>query len=212
MNNAGVTIEFPEADVNNFSKQLLRAQRELGKDFGEAIRWGAWSVARSCGAATRVAPKKRPMTAVRGKVSKSGKQAYEVETYKASGHKGQRHTFLIYHRSKREANADRRVKIGMRGLAKSSWYWGIKELGSAGGTGGATEHAKKRGRENVVVEKHLKGDDPYVRITNKLPYITDALDGGLSSIEGAMGKAARHLEREITRKMDEKFLKSIGVK
>jgi len=206
-------FEIPTKDLNALSAQILRARTELGKSFGEAVRWAAWSVVRSCGAGTKVAPKKRPVTAVRGKKSRSGKQAFEVETYKAKGYKNKRHTFLIYHVSKRDANNDRRVKIGMRGLAKSSWYWGIKALGSPSGSGsGATDIAKKKASIYMEVEKDLKGQNPFVRITNSLPYIEEALNGGASVIEEAFGKAASHMEREISRKVDEKFLKSIGVK
>ena len=53
------TITFPDADLKRFQSQLARAEKELGKSAKQALQWGAINVAKSIGASTNVAPKKR---------------------------------------------------------------------------------------------------------------------------------------------------------
>jgi hypothetical protein len=88
--------------------------------------------------------------------------------------------------------------------------WGIKQLGSGSGVGmkGVTDAAKQRGRAHVSVASRLTGDDPFVKIENRLKYATEALRGGAAEINGARGKAARSMakiiEADIAKKMGAK--------
>ena len=53
------SIKFPDADVKRFQGLLVRAEKELGKSAKQALQWGVVNVAKSIGASTDVAPKKR---------------------------------------------------------------------------------------------------------------------------------------------------------
>jgi len=193
---AAVTIDFPHRDVAALRRQMSRAVRVLGKSQGQAVRFGAWSVAKSLGASTKVAAPRRPVREV--STSRRGIRKFAVTSYK----QGSKREFELYAKGKREVNAAPQVKIGFRGLAKASWMWGIKALGSSRGeTGNMTKAARKGGRQHIDVAKHLKGDNPSVRITNRLGYIMEALRGGPKDVGTAMARGARQMARIIDSKI-----------
>ena len=100
--------------------------------------------------------------------------------------------------SKSFVTKSKRRIIKNRGLAKASWMWGVKALGSASGFGGEmTAAAKKTANRFVTTMQRLKGDNPEVRIKNSLPYITDALKGGPQDVSTAMRRAASQMEKVI---------------
>jgi len=209
MSDAPVSIVFPRRDVRALFAQMDRAQKELGKNVGQALRFAAWSVARSLGVVTDVARKYRPYKVVeegRGVAKRRGGKKYEVTSYK----KGHSKTFNIRAVSVAALKKKGQVRIGNAGLAKSSWMWGIKKLGSGGGVSmkGVTPGARKRGSQNMDVTQRLRGDDPMVKIVNSLPYATDALRGGMSDVNNAMGKAVRSMEKII----DANIAKKLGAK
>jgi hypothetical protein len=205
MSNA-VAIEFPKADVRALWAQIERARRELGKSVGQAVRFGAWSVARSLGTVTKVAPKYRdyePVKEGRGVARRKGGKKYEVTSWR----KGGENKFRVRAASVSELKRMRQVRVGNAGLAKAAWMWGIKRLGSTAGVGGKgiTAAAKRLGGKNMDVRSRLTGDDPFVKIENGLKYATAALRGGRGEIEGAMGKAARSRAKIIDAKVAEKM-------
>jgi len=209
MSEAPVSIEFPRRDVRALFAQLDRAQKELGKNVGQALRFAAWSVARSLGAVTDVAPKYRHYKVVaegRGVAKRRGGKKYEVTSWK----KGHAKTFNIRAASVAQLKRTPQVRIGNAGLAKSSWMWGIKKLGSGGGVSmkGVTPGARKRGSQNMDVTQRLRGDDPMVKIVNSLSYAGDALRGGMGDVNNAMGKAVRSMEKII----DANIAKKLGAK
>jgi len=200
-----VSIQIPTGDMQKLFQQIARAQKELNKPIGQAVRFAAWSVAQSLGVATNVAKKYRPYRAV--EQAKKGKQkVFRITSHK----KGNAKKFTVRAKSVADLKKMPQVRIGMAGLAKSSWYWGIRKIGGGRniGTGGATAVAKRRGDSAAIVEKRLVGDDPYVKITNKLPYIRDAFKGGQSAIAQAMEKASRNMARII----DANVAKKMGLK
>lgn len=204
-----VSIEFPRQDVRALWAQIDRAHKELGKGLGQAIRFAAWSVARSLGVVTKVAPKYRPYRVIaegRGVAKGKGGKKYEVTSWK----KGHAKTFNVRAASVSELKKMKQVKIGNAGLAKSAWMWGIKKLGSGGGVGmqGVTTAAKQRGQRNMDVTQRLRGDDPFVKMVNSLPYAVSALQGGMGVVNSAMGKAARSMEKII----DANIAKKLGAK
>jgi len=200
-------IHFPHADVRALFAQMGRAQKELGRDMGQALKFAGWSVARSLGVQTKVAPKYRDYTAMkesRREVARhGGRKKYEVVSLK----KGRRKAFTVRAESVAKLKQMSQVRIGKAGLAKAAWMWGIKKLGSGGGFSmkGATASAKQFGRENMDVTSRLTGNDPFISITNSLPYASAALKGGMSAVTGAMGKAARSMEQIITAKAAKKL-------
>jgi hypothetical protein len=62
-----------------------------------------------------------------------------------------------------------------------------------------------------LASKHGRGErgggetDPWIRMTNTLGYVTDALKGGESDISSAMGRAARAMEHSIDAELRRKF-------
>jgi len=201
-----VSIEWPKQDVRALWAQIDRAQKELGRDLGQAIRFAAWSVARSLGVVTKVAPKYRDYKVVKEgrKVAKrAGSKLYEVTSWK----KGREHTFNVRAASVAELKTKPQVKISNAGRAKSAWMWGIKKLGSGGGVSmkGVTSKGFKVAQNSMDVEQKLTGDNPYVKIINSLPYAVSALKGGMGSVNDAMGKAARSMARIINADIKKKL-------
>ena len=189
---AAVTIDFPHRDVAALRHQMARAVRVLGKSQGQAVRFGAWAAASSLGASTKVSKPRRPIREV--STTRRGVRKFQVTSYK----QGSKREFDLYARDKREANAAPQVKIGFRGLAKASWM----ALGSSrGASGHMTPAARKTGKQHIAVAKHLKGDNPSVRITNRLGYIMEALRGGPKDVGTAMARGARQMARIIDSKI-----------
>lgn len=59
--NVSTTIQFPEADARALFAQIDRASRSLGQDLWRSLAWAGVYVARSLSAATKIAPKLRPI-------------------------------------------------------------------------------------------------------------------------------------------------------
>jgi len=196
--NDQVSIEWPKQDVRALWAQIDRAQKELGKGLGQAVRFAAWSVARSLGVITKVAPKYRDYQAIkeaRGVARKAGSKLFEITSWK----KGNKRTFQIRAKSVAELKQTPQVIISNAGRAKAAWMWGVKKLGSGKGVSmnGVTSRGYKVAGSNMDVTQKLEGNDPFVKIVNSLPYATNAFKGGSGVVEGAMGKAARSMARII---------------
>jgi len=200
------SIEFPKQDVRRLWAQIDRAQKELGKGLSQAIKFAAWSVAQSLGVKTKVAPKYRPYKVVKEGRGRKGGKKYQITSFK----KGRKHTFNIRAASVSELKKKPQVRIGKAGLAKSAWYWGIKKIGGGKNLGmkGVTPGAKRGGGRNMNTTSRLRGDDPFVKMVNSLPYAGNALKGGMGAVNNAMSKAARHMEKII----DGQIAKKLGAK
>ena len=55
------TMEFPRADVDAIFRQVERASKSLGQDIWRSLAWAGVYIARSMAAATKIAPKLRPI-------------------------------------------------------------------------------------------------------------------------------------------------------
>ena len=200
------SIEFPAADARALFAQMKRNSREFGKTLGSSLRFAAWSVASSLGAATRVAKKYRryrQREEPRGRIAARGTKAYRVTSHK----RGERNVFTVYAGSVKELKTMPQVRIGRAGLAKSAWFWGIKSIGGGRNisTAGATPGAKSGAGRFMETEKRLTGDDPFIRIANSLPYARAAMKGGDSRISESLGKAARQMERIMDANLKKKM-------
>lgn len=188
----GFTIDFPTRDLAALRSQMERAGKDLHKSGGQAVKFGAWAVASSLGASTKVSAKNRPVAEI--PTSRKKTKKFEITSFKA----GSKRVFPFYATGKRELLKSGIVRIGKKGLAKASWMWGIKKLGSSRGAGsGSTASAKKTGRKVIDVTQALRGDNPSVTIRNKLDYVMEALRAGPQDVETAMGRAARQMEKII---------------
>ena len=204
-----VSIEWPREDVRALWRQVDRAQKELGKTLGQAVRFAAWSVATSVGARTKVARKVRPYRVIeesRGEARRKGGKKYAITSHK----RGRKNVFNRRFASVRELKESPQARIGNAGLAKSSWFWGIKKIGGGRNISqkGITDSAKRSGSRVMDVESRLKGDDPFVKMTNTLSYAIDALRGGMGEVNRSMGSASRSMEKII----DHNIAKKMGAK
>lgn len=204
----GIQLEWPEEDVRALWRQIERNRKELGRSLGSSVKFAAWHLIRSLGKSTRVAPKYRPYKEIhetpKERKAKGGGKKYEITTRKG----GRKKTFNI--RSKkgvRELKQMPQVRIGNRGLAKASWRFAIGEFG------GRSKVSKKGfacgietfAQTKVDVDRKFERDEANVRITNKLDYIREAMQGGERAVDSAMARAARgmssHIDEQIKRKM-----------
>lgn len=213
--------------------QMERFRVVTGKSMGEALVFAAWGVSRTLGTSTRIAPKWRDISPVAQLVNlgasrkkdRKGLTIFEVANHPQS--RGDRTRFVAARSpaaiKRGEGNLAFRSKDGARwgvsktlayppkiwksGLAKASWGWAQRGLGSpAGAFGGVTALARKNAQRESSVERRLTGDDMYIRIENRLNYVTEAMIGGESGIDGALERAARHMAHVI----DDKVEKELG--
>jgi hypothetical protein len=213
-----VYIDFPHADVAAMQVQMQRFASAFGKDIVEEIKFATWAIASALSAATKVAPKTREIeqateanTGEASRIlaplkSRSGKSRYDVYSLKG----GKSKVFPIYHFSKMAAKRDKRAIIGMRGLAKSSWFFAQRKYGrGGGGAGGATGNAKRWGERLTETEEKLRGLEPHIKITNRVEYATQAFkSGGPQTVNNACERA----HKQMAHILDGKIAKKLGVK
>lgn len=211
----GAYIDFPKEDVKDLFRQIERAQTELGKSLSNSVRWGGWFVAKSLGAATSVpasgvvkSGKRRSVEEVRGegRARRGALKTFRAKRYRKGGRVS---NFTFQAKSKSEANKSKLLKISYWGLAKASWMWAVKPLGAGSTFGFATSKAKDKAARAVEVIYRKDKHDPMVKITNRLPYIREALSGGEARVSEAIGKASRNMERSIEKAVEKKLLKGI---
>jgi len=189
------TIESPQADIKAFWARLERASRELGKKMGPVLKMGGNALARSIGTSTRVAPKYRPVTRVRGERNSRGLPAFEVLDERT------KKTFIVHAAGLREARKSRKATISRRGLAKATNQAIARQLGQGGAMGPAAPATSALARKFGHVQARLTGTDPYVRMENKLKYAVDALTGGPQAIDQALARATRAIDHIVDKQL-----------
>ena len=194
--------------MNALSGQIDRAVKTLGKTLPEAVQFGAWAVASTLATSTRVAPKLRKIEAASQGVSFAdgkavrGNVAFRVTSDKGGSSK----EFTVYAPNKAAAKKLPQVRIALHGLAKASWGWAQRKLGSGTGAfGGVSIKGRQRAANAQVVEKGLQHVNPYIQITNRLGYITEAMQGGENAIDTVMERAARRMQHVINGKVAKAF-------
>jgi len=198
-------IEFPAADVRAMFAAMGRAQTELGKGLGNAVRMAGFQLCRALGTSTAVSKTYREYRQL--DTSRKNQKKYEVTSYAGTGKK----QFVTYKKGVRELKQSSAL-IGNRGLAKGSWMWGAKAAGQGSAVG------KKGGRPSAISfaqkfasgEAVYKGEDPYIKITNRLPYIREAMGGGEKPIEDALRRAAKGLEIWIDNELKKMQAKAVA--
>ena len=200
----GVTFEWPQRDADALFASMERARRELNIPMGTAIKKAMNSVARSLGTSTAVAPKYRKYRLVKETAkqvrAKGGRKLYEV----TSDRRGK--TFFVRAASIRDLKKDPRVIILRAGLAKKSWHWAAAKFGAAGAAGrGITQSAKSEAPKLVSTDGRFRGDDPFAKITNRVSYMGEALQGGAQSVDTAMSRAARAMEHQVDNLLQKKM-------
>jgi len=203
---AQATIDFPTEDVRALFAQMDRAVKELNIPIGKALKQAGNILGRTMGTSSRVATrdvkaKKRVIKEVKGEKSRRGNKKFEVISWRS----GSRKTFFVYAKNKREASKKGKVKIGKFALAKATWARIASRIGSAGAMGGATAGAKRTAQKYGKVTFRFTGNDPFVKMTNKLDYALSALRGGEQDVNTAMARAARGLSKSIDKQLERKL-------
>ncbi len=191
-----VEMRFSWADYAAVRTQINRAITQLGKSTGDAVKFGAWALAKTLGTSTRVAPKTHEMKEIKGE-RRGGDKAFEVVRPFSRG----RSPIVIRAATKTEAKRRKAAQIRYRGLAKAAWMFNLKKLGRSGSAGGATEKALLRARENSAVTSNLRGDNPFVKLESRLRYAQEALKGGPRDVNTAMERAGKMMEKIIDAKI-----------
>ncbi len=201
------SIEFPRADVDALFRQMDRAQKELGRSLGNAVRTAANRVALSIGTSTKVAPKHRKITAT-GETSSNRQYSesrgfYQNKRFEVYSDKS-RKTFSVWAKNMREAKQKRGVVISRRGLAKATWRRAAREAGAGGGVGqgGVTASANRLADRHARGKGVFNGVDPWAMMESSLDYAQDALRGDVGT---AMERAASAMEHIIDRQIEKKL-------
>lgn len=197
---AAIDIEavISKQDIGLVLREMHRGNAALGRSLGKGVQAAAWSIADSLRTATALSPKKRPVTEVKGQITKKGNKTFEVERW----HKGAKRTFNVYARGKREANALPQVKIKNRGLAAKAWMWATVALGPGRGGTRVGPEAARIAKQQSRVSRDLKSSNPWVQIDNKIEYASKAFKAsGPQTIDNVMQRASRKLEEYVKRQL-----------
>ena len=212
----------------NLSTQMDRAVTTLGKTLPQAVQFGAWAVVSTLGTSTRIAPKFRDIVPFAQNVNlgasrkkeQRGETVFQVKPYDgktyhvmagsaAAVKQGKGHlAFYSFRNGQWFASQTQAAQplIRKSGLAKASWGWAQRGLGSgAGAFGGVTVLARQRAANAQVVEKGMQSVSPYIQITNRLGYVTEAMEGGQHAIDNVMERAARRMQHVIDGKVRSAF-------
>jgi len=177
---SGVSITFDQADVRKFEAAQARLVKDLDYSMGHALNSAANALVKSLAASTNVAPKYRtiaPVQRAAGKRASKGQQRFAVTGW--FGNPRALKTITV--RAPSLAAVKKGAgKIPHRGLAKKSW---------------------KLSRFTTY-ERHLRGSDPYVKITNTLPFIVGALKDGARTVSSALSKAADAMMHSIDKQLE----------
>ena len=187
----GITASVQAGDVSRLVRAMDKLQSELGMLPGEAIKAGAFAVARALGAASKIAPKKRKVVA-RPNEDKRKAQFAAIKPSKSGDI-----DIPIKADTIAEAREDKRAQITKSGLAKA--VWGHVGKGVKGGSIGGKDVKGASGSAKVV--KNLQKHDASIAMTNKLGYASEAFKSkGRATLDNAMSRAANGMIKYLERK------------
>ena len=196
-------VVLNQQDMNRLTREMRRAQQVLKHEWG-GLKMTAWAVADALRTATVTAPKYRTLKDT-GRKTRRGNKVYEVTLYE----RGRKKTVNVYAATKREAKKRAAAQPRNRGLAKATWAKVQGKLGRRGATGPATSDAKKLTERYGHVQMNLRGNNPFVRITNKLHYARSAFkSSGQQTLDNVLSRAAGRLMHIL----DAKVAKAFGAK
>jgi hypothetical protein len=179
-------IQWPQADLNAITRQIRRAQVDLGKDIESAVTWAAFYVARSASTRTEKAKPTRKDIATPQVSSRKRRFPYYRELW-IDGPANVKPWYIM------DKSDQTHKKVKRAGLAKKSWLWALPMIRRGKGSNFAVE-AEKRGI----------GFGVEIELANKLPYIRSALkvsQDGQPILNEALGKAASQMEKAISHRI-----------
>jgi hypothetical protein len=174
---------------------LNRSVHLFRRGSNEGVRLLAAEVAGALATATKVAPKTRPIVA-----RAPGKPQRPGTWYAKRVHKSNVSYPRIKAETKQQARMERQAIISRRGLARSAWFWMLRDVG--GGTKsvpGAT--VRKTGRA-YAVRREFAGSDPAILLHSRLNYASDAFKTkGRATVYNVGARAAGRVSRTIARRL-----------
>ena len=196
-----VSTAISKQDIGLVLREMHRGNAALGRSLGAGVKAAGWAIADSLRTATKLSAKKRPVTEIKGQITRKGNKAFEVERW----HNGTKRNFKVYARGKREANALPQAKVKNRGLAAKAWLWSQAALGTGRGGTRVRPEAARIAKQQSRVSRDFKSSNPWVQIDNKIEYASKAFKAsGPQTIDSVMQRASRKLEEYVKRQLAKK--------
>jgi len=235
MSNAPVSIEFPKRDVRALFAQMQRAQKELGKDLKQSVKWGGILLMQSLAAQTKVSKKLRPIVKNPDKRYKTDarRAPFGVMRWDKHGKKVFRPVYrtgefgrvrfldkktfevkyintltgTVHRASRYDQTPDLSIKTDKRRkIGRRGFAKKTWKWATKSMAGGTANIMRVMG----IADIRWSGgtDNPTVTIINRINYMDKALKGGLMAVNTAMGNAARKMANRI----DDRVAKKMGAK
>jgi len=235
MSEAPVSIEFKKVDVSRLFAQMQRAQKELGKDLKQSVKWGGILLMQSLAKRTRISkkqrrivrnPDKRYRTDARRapfgvfRYDKHGKKVFRP-IYR-TGEFGRvrfldKKTFEVkyintltgaVHRAERfDQTPDLSIKTDKRrNIGRRGFAKKTWQWATRSMGGGTANLMRVMG----IADIRWSGgtSNPTVTIINRINYMDKALKGGLMAVNRSIENAARKMANRI----DDRIAKKLGAK
>lgn len=198
-----IDIKWPKADQDALSRQINRLADQSGRGIADAVRWGAWYMAKSAGASTKRSKSRRNPLMNKGQYYDPDHPAEEYPFVVKIWSQRRRTPKIFYiHKTLAESKAEARkldiAEIKRAGLAKSAWGWTVSKMGK----NATPERAEGRRFARVNDRTRLGGSNPSVEVSNVLRYAADAMTlKGDRAIDTIPKRAARAMEKAIDRRV-----------
>ena len=190
-----ISIDVPPKDIAQLRRLMNLRGRLLKEDSRKTVTFAAWFIAKAASAATRLAPKTRPI--VKNPAARSGDR--RRAPFAAKKFTKNRDLVLIPIRAatKQEAREDKRAKIGTRGLARDAWRWVVGDLGRAAG-----KTLNKKMTSAYRVRKSLdRATGPEILLENRLNYAGLAFKTkGAATVNNILSRANNAMRKDLERR------------
>ena len=235
MSNAPVSIELKKVDVSRLFAQMQRAQKELGKDLKQSVKWGGILLMQSLAAQTKVSKKLRPIVKNPDKRYKTDarRAPFGVMRWDKHGKKVFRPVYrtgefgrvrfldkktfevkyintltgTVHRASRYDQTPDLSIKTDKRRkIGRRGFAKKTWKWATKSMAGGTANIMRVMG----IADIRWSGgtDNPTVTIINRINYMDKALKGGLMAVNTAMENAARKMANRI----DDRVAKKMGAK
>jgi len=197
-----IGIEQEQGSVDEFAKQMRRRAFYLGESMQKNVLFSSWFLARAAAAATRVAPKSRPIV----KNPKNRPGYY----YAAKKIRNGKTTYMPIRSQKEDVKATLKAnhpaaQIHMRGLAKNAWYWCLQEMNADFGTTSSevkNRMLKRKRKRASIVEMDMNKAHPTIHFGSRLKYASSAFKTkGPSTASSIARRAANSMRKDLERRI-----------
>ena len=235
MSDAPVSIEIKKADVSRLFAQMQRAQKHLGKDLKESVKWGGILLMQSLAAQTKVSKKLRPIVKNPDKRYKTDarRAPFGVMRWDKHGKKVFRPIFrtgefgrvrfldkktfevkyintltgTVHRASRYDQTPDLSIKTDKRRkIGRRGFAKKTWKWATKSMAGGTANIMRVMG----IADIRWSGgtSNPTVTIINRINYMDKALKGGLMAVNRSIENAARKMANRI----DDRIAKKLGAK